>query len=190
MEKQYVYIFSISDKPDLIKVGKTSKHPHIRANDLSKNTAATGKFSVEWFMEVPDAELAENIAHFKLKEYHFNKEYFSIKPFDAHLILEKFLIPLFEIKKPVIVYCGGIELTKKIKKRQAISKKLFERAMIEKPERDEKIKVETEIERKERLIKLKRASDDYANKDDTNEKEKLFQERQKRNLELAKKANI
>jgi T5orf172 domain len=189
MEKQYVYILSISDKPDLIKVGKTSKNPHIRANDLSKNTAATGKFSVEWFIEVPDAELAEKIAHFKLKEYHFNKEYFSVKPYDAHLILEKFLIPLFEIKKPVIVYCGSIELTKKIRKRQAISKKLFEKSMIEKPERDEKIKVETETERKERLFKLKRSSDEYANKDDTNEKEKLFQERKKKILELAKKAN-
>jgi hypothetical protein len=113
MEMQYIYIFSISDKPDLIKVGKSSKNPHIRANDLSRNTAATGKFNVEWFMEVPDAELAEKVAHFKLKEYHFNKEYFTKKPFHAYRILEKFLIPLFELEQPIIEYSESMKVEMK-----------------------------------------------------------------------------
>lgn len=130
MEKQYVYIFSISDKPDLIKVGKTSKNPHIRANDLSKNTAATGKFSVEWFMEVPDAELAESVAHFKLKKYHFNKEYFSLKSFRAQYILEKFLIPLFELEQPKIEYSESLKTEKqKFEDLRAKAKLLVSKAL-------------------------------------------------------------
>ena len=201
MEKQYIYIFSISDKPDLIKVGRTSKHPHIRANDLSKNTAATGRFNVEWFMEVPDAELAEKIAHFKLKEHHANKEYFSLKPFDAYLILEKFLIPLFEINKPVITYEGKIKLLIELnKKSKSASKKLKIVLNNSQSEIDEKIEVATKTlkkvdvhEREERIKKLKESTHYFANKEslivDTNEEERKFQERKKKILQLAKKAN-
>ena len=88
MEKQYIYIFSISDKPELIKVGRTNKHPEIRANELSRQTWAVGKFVVEWHLEVTDSEIAEKVAHFKLKEFHYAKEFFSINAYDAHLILE------------------------------------------------------------------------------------------------------
>jgi nitrate reductase alpha subunit len=208
MEKQYVYIFSISDKPDLIKVGRTSKHPQIRANDLSKNTAATSKFSVEWFIEVPDAELAENIAHFKLKEYHSNKEYFSLKPYDAHLILEKFIIPLFEIKKPVIVYDGKLNaLIRLTKESKNASKKL--KSVLDSPqsERDVRIKNATQIAielekkynteaRQEKIRIASKEMEKFASKEniieisDEEARKKLMQERQKKQLELAKKADL
>lgn len=50
------------------------------------------------------------MAHFKLREFHHLKEYYSIGAYDAHLILEKFIIPLSEIEKPVIFYSEAIEV--------------------------------------------------------------------------------
>ncbi len=97
----------------MIKVGRTNKHPEILANELSKQTGTIEKFIVEWHLEVIDNEIAEKVAHFKLRGFHHSKEYFSISVYDAHLILEKFIIPLFEIEKPVIFYSD--ELQKKIK---------------------------------------------------------------------------
>ena len=114
MEKQYIYIFSISDKPELIKVGRTNKHPEIRANELSRQTSAVGKFVVEWHLEVTDSEIAEKVAHFKLKEFHYAKEFFSINAYDAHLILEQFIIPLFEIESPMIYYSKALSRENRI----------------------------------------------------------------------------
>jgi hypothetical protein len=47
MSEQYIYILSLSNQIDLIKVGQTSKNPFIRANELSKQTAATNEYTVE-----------------------------------------------------------------------------------------------------------------------------------------------
>ncbi len=183
MEKQYVYIFSISDKPDLIKVGRTSKNPHIRANDLSRNTAATGKFSVEWFMEVPDAELAEKVAHFKLKEYHSNKEYFSTKPFPAYHILEKFLIPLFELEQPKIEYSESIK--DEIKK-DNLALKYENRLKLQQEEftiiEDEEIKQKN---RKERIKNAEEESEEFTSL----ERKKRIENATEISIELSKKYN-
>jgi hypothetical protein len=184
MEKQYVYIFSISDKPDLIKVGKSSKNPHIRANDLSKNTAATGRFSVEWFMEVPDAELAENIAHFKLKEYHFNKEYFSIKSHKAHFILEKFLIPLFELEQPIIEYSESLK--DEIIRKENLALKYKNRLKLQQEEftiiEDEEIKQKN---RKERIKNAEEESEEFTSL----ERKKRIENATEISIELSKKYN-
>ena len=102
MEKQYIYILTNSEKHELIKVGRTNKHPEIRANELSRQTGTIGKLEVEWHLEVTDSEIAEKVAHFKLREFHHSKEYFSISAFKARGILEKALIHLFELENPVI----------------------------------------------------------------------------------------
>ena len=51
MEKLYIYIFTNPEKPELVKVGRTNKHPEIRANELSRQTGTIGKFVVEWHLE-------------------------------------------------------------------------------------------------------------------------------------------
>ena len=122
MEKQYIYIFTNPEKPELVKVGRTNKHPEIRANELSRQTGTIGKFVVEWHLEVTDSEIAEKVAHFKLKKNHHSKEYFSISAYDAHLILEQFIIPLFEIENPVIFYSEALK--KKIKMKIKIKESL------------------------------------------------------------------
>jgi len=94
----FIYIFSKSDQDGLIKVGKTNKNPMLRAEQLSKQTASSGVFKVEWYFEVPNIDIAENIVHFKLKEYHYNKEYFKIPLNEAKILLTKELIIFFKLE--------------------------------------------------------------------------------------------
>ena len=117
MEKQYIYILGNTKNHDIIKVGETIRHPETRATELTKQTGTIGKYFVEWFMEVPASKLAERVAHYKLKEFHFqeDKEQFEMSAYDAHLILEKFIIPLFELELPSIYYSESIKSEIRIK---------------------------------------------------------------------------
>jgi hypothetical protein len=111
MEKQYVYILGNTKNPEIIKVGKTNRHPETRATELSKATGTIGKYFVEWFMEVTDNELAEKVAHFKLDKFRVdkNKEQFEISALEAHKMLETFIIPLFELNPPAIHYSESLK---------------------------------------------------------------------------------
>ena len=168
MEKQYIYIFTNPEKPELIKVGRTNKHPEIRANELSRQTAAIGKFIVEWHLEVSDSEIAEKVAHFKLKEFHHSKEYFSISAYDAHLILEQFIIPLFEIENPIIFYSQTLSRKNRLIK---LSKAL---SLFNSNETQEESLVDTEKENR---------------KKETENREDQFQKRKNEQLKLAKLAS-
>ena len=111
MEKQYVYILGNTKNPEIIKVGETNRHPETRATELSKLTGTIGKYFVEWFIEVPDSKIAEKVAHFKLKEYHYDesKELYEVSAFNAYKILENFIIPLFELNPPMIHYSESLK---------------------------------------------------------------------------------
>jgi hypothetical protein len=104
MEKQYIYIFSNSQYPEIVKVGKTNIHPEVRAKQLSSQTGSVGKWQVEWYMVVPDSDIAEKMAHSLLKEFREDpkKEFFKRTVFEASSINEKKLIEFFEIEKPEI----------------------------------------------------------------------------------------
>lgn len=76
----YVYIFS-NDNPkmkDIIKSGKTQKTPEERAKALNKNTGTIGKYKVEWSRFVENCHLAEKFIHYKLENYHYEKEFFEV----------------------------------------------------------------------------------------------------------------
>ena len=75
--KQYLYILSNSERPELIKIGRTDKHPVLRAEQLSRQTGVLGQYVAEWYIEVPDSVIAEKLAHYQMKEYHYQKEFFK-----------------------------------------------------------------------------------------------------------------
>ncbi len=104
MEKQYIYIFSNSQYPEIVKVGKTNIHPEVRAKQLSSQTGSVGKWQVEWYIVVPDSEIAEKMAHSLLKEFREDpkKEFFKRTVFEASSIISKKLVEFFEIEKPEI----------------------------------------------------------------------------------------
>ena len=68
------------------------------------------------------------MAHFKLKEFHYAKEFFSINAYDAHLILEQFIIPLLEIEKPVIFYSETLKKKINLEKARINVRKVLELA--------------------------------------------------------------
>jgi hypothetical protein len=95
---QFVYILT-NNSPKLegiIKIGQTSKHPQIRANELSKQTSAIDKFIVEWYMEVPNSLLSEKILHNAFEDKRYNKEYFEIDLEEAIRISEELIFQHFK----------------------------------------------------------------------------------------------
>ena len=100
MNKKYVYIFSNTERADLVKIGKTNNNPRSRARTLSNETGAIGHFVVEWFMEVPDNDLAEKILFYKFRENHYDKEFFKIDLNKAVSEGLLFLCDFFDTKEP------------------------------------------------------------------------------------------
>ena len=102
--KEFIYILYNSDErlSGIIKVGKTTKHPEVRAYQITSQTGTFGQFHVEWFMQVPDCNIAEKIAHNKLNDFRSNsrKEFFEIDIDKAINILETSLNQYFETELP------------------------------------------------------------------------------------------
>ena len=95
--KQYLYVLSNTERPELIKIGRTDRHPVLRAEQLSKQTGVLGTYVAEWFLEVPDSVMAEKLVHYKMKEYHYDKEFFKTSSEEAIKIIEQTLFPFFQI---------------------------------------------------------------------------------------------
>ena len=96
--KQYLYILSNSERPELIKIGRTDKHPVLRAEQLSRQTGVLGQYVAEWYIEVPDSVIAEKLAHYQMKEYHYQKEFFKTSVSVAIEKIEATLLPFFKIE--------------------------------------------------------------------------------------------
>jgi hypothetical protein len=84
-----------------VKIGcTTTSNPRDRAQKLSRETGAIGQFIPEFYMEVPDAKLAEAILHFRCREAHYEKEYYKI---DLQKVIITACIEMasfFEIEEP------------------------------------------------------------------------------------------
>lgn len=117
---------SISDVDGRIKLGRTDSHPEIRAVQLSRQTAATGSFKVEWFKEVENSELMENNLKDIFKNFNYNKEFYNINLELAKEIAEDFCQKFISIKNDIIEqYKEKIEHNNKRIKALAITEKLF-----------------------------------------------------------------
>src|ERR1700741_3317538 len=74
----YVYILANTELPDIIKVGEAINAEE-RANFLSRQTGAIGKYTVIWKHKVDDDNRAvENALHYKFRQFSVDKEYFRI----------------------------------------------------------------------------------------------------------------
>lgn len=80
---EYVYIFSNSHYKGLLKIGRTTNNPEVRAYQLSKQTGAIGEFKKVWEKEVDDSIFYESLIHYLLENYHSQKEYFEISEDEA-----------------------------------------------------------------------------------------------------------
>ncbi|MBE7443501.1 MAG: GIY-YIG nuclease family protein [Flavobacteriales bacterium] len=102
--KQYVYIFS-NEEHEKIKIGRTNKHPEVRAEQLNRQTGVIGKFICEWFKEVKDSEYIENSLHYFLRDFHYEKEYYILEPIFAQELANKIIndIEAIDMAVPSII---------------------------------------------------------------------------------------
>ena len=126
-------------------MGKSTKNPILRAEQLSKQTSASGQFKVEWYMEVPDIDIAENICHYKLKEFHYNKEYFKVELGSAKQILTQELIVFFKLENSdLTVFFSEKKILKPKEALELISKivaaNIKAKEMIKRMENEERMK--------------------------------------------------
>ena len=127
MSKGYIYIMSDSEHKDKIKIGKTEKHPEIRAEQMSKQTASIGDFKLQWFEEVSDCHFMESYLHFIFKEFHYKKEFFKID-LDLAIEIAKVSTLYFEELENKLkdLFLGKVEFIEKRIKALEISNRLAE----------------------------------------------------------------
>jgi T5orf172 domain len=105
MEKEgWIYIMSNPVYGNKLKVGKTKNHPEIRGYGMSKRTEIIEDFKVEWFIRIPDIDIAELLAHDSLKSHRVKpkKEFFKIELNLAIDKISKTLCEYFNIDEPQI----------------------------------------------------------------------------------------
>lgn len=153
MNKEYVYIFSNTERQDLLKIGKTTHNPRVRAEKLSRETGAIGKFIVEWFMEVPNCELAEKIIHFRLQEFHYEKEFYKTDIDNAVITSCIELSKFFEITKPIF-YVKNLEIIEKELERLKKTINSLTRLFINDLESDKKLREDANKQVVERTRKV------------------------------------
>ena len=91
-EKGYVYILGNKLFPFLLKIGRTSRTPQIRCDELSRSTAIPEPFYLIDYVETPNPCLLEYLTHAYLmcenKRYNPSKEFFITTPNEALKILQ------------------------------------------------------------------------------------------------------
>ena len=71
----YIYILiNPSLQKNFLKIGKTSRDPELRAEEISSGTGVPSPYHVAYTTKVPDCHLAERIIHQKLKDYRVRNE--------------------------------------------------------------------------------------------------------------------
>ena len=80
--------------PGLVKVGMSARNPAFRAkdNDLT-STGVPAPFEVKYSALFDDMYIAEKLAHQKLSQYHYNKEFFKTDIATAVYVIESVDIP-------------------------------------------------------------------------------------------------
>jgi hypothetical protein len=101
IKEEYVYVLYNPVMFELVKIGRTTKHPEIRANEITTCPAVLGKFYVMWFIQVPNSTMGEQIAFDKLRQYRCqkNRELFKIEWQKAVEIIQQPIVDYFKIGK-------------------------------------------------------------------------------------------
>lgn len=76
----FIYIMSNPSMSGVVKIGKTTQSPFVRAKELS-TTGVPQPFEVEWFQFVNNHDVLEREVHRFLSEYRVNnnREFFKIE---------------------------------------------------------------------------------------------------------------
>jgi hypothetical protein len=86
---EYVYILSNDHSPSILKIGKTSKEPVFRIEQLNRQTGVIGTYKLEWSKEVEDCDIVEKVLHHIFRDFRVQKEFFKIELNAAIQIADK-----------------------------------------------------------------------------------------------------
>jgi hypothetical protein len=91
----YVYILLNPAFTHFVKIGKTTKEPHLRARELSTGTGVPAPYQVAWEVKVTDCHAAERKVHDELDRFRAreNREFFSLPLRDAIALVAKLTAP-------------------------------------------------------------------------------------------------
>lgn len=78
----FVYVMNNDYLDGVVKIGYTNRSPETRAKELS-STGVPGKFVVQFFAIVKEAEKLEGEIHRELEKYNASKEFFEISVLEA-----------------------------------------------------------------------------------------------------------
>ena len=92
----WIYI-AHSKNNDLLKIGRTSKNPLIRAKTLS-STGVLHDYEILFSLNVYNQFLVEKKVHHKLKKYRVSKEFFSVSKEAAILAIKEH----YELEKKML----------------------------------------------------------------------------------------
>lgn len=79
MSRGFIYVLSNPSMPDMVKIGKTTRHPEQRAHELH-TTGVPTPFHAEFWQSVPDCDEAERLIHERLEGFRVSsgREFFKV----------------------------------------------------------------------------------------------------------------
>lgn len=81
--KGWVYVISNPSLPGLVKIGYSMKDPHLRAGNDFDPAGLPDDFVVEYHALVENPREVEQLAHAKLRDHRYKKEWFRIGAAEA-----------------------------------------------------------------------------------------------------------
>src|SRR6266545_2737472 len=89
MAAGFVYVLPNESYRGLVKIGKSRRHPNLRAKELS-GTGVLHPYLVAYYERVSDCDLAERLVHEELKQFRrsVNREFFKVSSTKAIRIVQ------------------------------------------------------------------------------------------------------
>lgn len=89
----WVYVLVSSEKPELVKIGQTSRDPETRAKELSSDTGVSMPYIVAYQVETVYASEIESAVHRRLSDSRVNpnREFFRVRTRKAIQTIRKIL---------------------------------------------------------------------------------------------------
>jgi hypothetical protein len=107
MAAGFLYVLLNQSYRGLVKIGKSTRHPNLRAKELS-GTGVLHPYLVAYYEKVSDCDFAEKLVHGELKEVRrsVNREFFKISSTKAIKVIQRVVERVnaerpFPVVKPV-----------------------------------------------------------------------------------------
>jgi hypothetical protein len=85
----FVYVMENESLPNLLKIGRSTRHPNERAKELSSSTSTPTSFKLIYFECFEDDRLLEKNVHKALHPFRYSKEFFEVDKKMAVITIKK-----------------------------------------------------------------------------------------------------